>query len=108
MFSYITQSPSPVGSRNRNAYVPISIATHLVLVALAIVVPLFAPSVLPVPATTLMAFISRDVPAPPPPPAPASSARTEAPPAADVNPFAAPLVSPAAVAPETVGETTRG
>ena len=111
MFSYITESPSPVGHRNRNAYVPLSIVTHLALVAVAIVVPLFAPNALPVPATTLMAFISRDVQPPPPPAAPlavARSVRSEAPPSADANPFAAPVVPPATVAPEGVGETTRG
>jgi periplasmic protein TonB len=111
MFTYIIESPSPVGHRKRNAYVPLSIATHLVLVAAAVVVPLFAPNVLPAPATTLMAFISRDVQPPPAPAAPlarASSARSEAPPNADTNPFAAPVVSPATVAPEGVGEMTKG
>jgi len=109
MFRYITESPSRVGTRR--AYVPLSIVAHLVLVTLAIVVPIFGPNVLPVPASTLTAFILRDVPKPPPPPqAPPvrESAPRSQPPDMDVDPFAAPIVPPATVAPETVGQTTRG
>jgi periplasmic protein TonB len=110
MFHYITESPSRVG--RRRAYVPLSILAHLTLVALAIVVPVFAPNVLPVPASTLTAFISQDVPQPPPPPqalrAQASAPRSQPPPDADADPFAAPIVPPAAIAPERVGETTQG
>lgn len=109
MFRYITESPSRVGTRR--TYVPLSIVAHLVLVALAIVVPIFGPNVLPVPASTLTAFILRDVPKPPPPPdAPRvqTSAPRSQPPDADVDPFAAPIAPPATIAPETVGQTTRG
>src|SRR5262249_15002385 len=108
MFRYVTESTTSVG--NRHAYVPFSIVTHLALVAVAIVVPLFAPNVLPVPVTNLMAFISPDVPVPPLPPAPpaASSTPRRAPPLEDVNAFAAPIASPSAIAPETIVDTTRG
>jgi periplasmic protein TonB len=106
MFRYIVESSTKADKRN--AYVlPLSIVTHLVVVAIAMVVPLFAPGVLPVPATTLMAFVSPPPP-PPAPPAPASSARREAPPSAETNPLAAPIVSPTTIAPEVVGETTKG
>lgn len=110
MFRYITESPSRVGTRR--AYVPLSIVAHLALVGLAIVVPIFGPDVLPVAASAFdEVFISRDMPQPPlPPQAPPvrESAPHSQPPDADVDPFAAPIVPPAAVAPETVGQTTRG
>jgi protein TonB len=109
MFRYITDTP--VRTDRRRAYVvPISIVTHLVVVAGLIAVPLLAPGVLPVPATTLMAFINHDMVAPPPPPAapPARTSRAE-PPSLDTAPvFAAPIVSPGVIGPERVGEATRG
>lgn len=109
MFRYIIDTP--VRSDRRRAYVvPISIVTHLVVVAALIAIPLFAPGVLPVPATTLMAFINRDVVTPPlPPAAPVARATRAEPPSMDpVNSFAAPIVSPGAVGPEPVGDATRG
>jgi periplasmic protein TonB len=109
MFRYITDTP--VRTDRRRAYVvPISIVTHLVVVAALIAIPLFAPGVLPVPATTLMAFINRDVVAPPPPPAAPAvhTSRAEPPSMNPVNPFAAPIVSPDAIGPEPVGDATRG
>ena len=111
MFRYVVESPAHAD--NRKAYVlPLSIVTHLVVVALAAVVPLCAPGVLPVPATTVVEFISREVPTvpPPPPPAPVDRAASEARTIAqDVNPLTAPIVAPPAIAPEgVVGDTTRG
>jgi hypothetical protein len=109
MFRYIIDTP--VRTDRRRAYVvPISIVTHLVVVAALIAIPLFAPGVLPVPATTLMAFINRDVVD-----ASAASGRAGArtsraePPSMDtVNHFAAPIVSPGVIGPEPVGDATRG
>jgi periplasmic protein TonB len=109
MFRYIIDTP--VRTDRRRAYVvPISIVTHLVVVAVLIAIPLFAPGVLPVPATTLMAFINRDVVTPPPPPAApvARTTRAEPPGVDPVNPFAAPIVSPGVIGPEPVGDATRG
>jgi len=109
MFRYIIDTP--VRTDRRRAYVvPISIVTHLVVVAALIAMPLLAPGVLPVPATTLMAFINRDVVTPPPPPAAPVARATPAEPASldTVNPFAAPIVSPDAIGPEAVGDATRG
>jgi protein TonB len=109
MFRYIIDTP--VRTDRRRAYVvPISIVTHLVVVATLIAMPLLAPGVLPVPATTLMAFINRDVVTPPPPPAAPVARATRAEPASldTVNPFAAPIVSPNAIGPEPVGDATRG
>jgi protein TonB len=109
MFRYIIDTP--VRTDRRRAYVvPISIVTHLVVVATLIAMPLLAPGVLPVPATTLMAFINRDVVTPPPPPAApvARATRAEPPSMETVNPFAAPIVSPGVIGPEPVGDATRG
>jgi len=109
MFRYIIDTP--VRTDRRRAYVvPISIVTHLVVVAALIAIPLFAPGVLPVPATTVMAFINREVVTPPPPPAaPVARATRAEPPSIDaVNRFAAPIVSPGVVGPEPVGDATRG
>ena len=108
MFRYIIDTP--VRTDRRRAYVvPISIVTHLVVVAVLIAIPLFAPGVLPVPATTLMAFINRDVVAPlPRPAAPARTSRAESPSMDPANPFAAPIVSPGVIGPEPVGDATRG
>jgi len=109
MFRYIIDTP--VRTDRRRAYVvPISIVTHLFVVAALIAIPLFAPGVLPVPATTLMAFINRDVVTPPPPPAApvARTTRAEPPNVDPVNPFAAPIVSPGVIGPEPVGDATRG
>jgi len=109
MFRYIIDTSGRT-DRRRAYVVPISIVTHLVVVAALIAMPLLAPGVLPVPATTLMAFINRDmVTPPPPPPAPVARATRAEPPSMDtVNPFAAPIVSPGVIGPEPVGDATRG
>jgi len=67
---------------------------------------------LPVPATTLMAFISQDVVTPPLPPAPPMQVNAGAPPppsdVANLDPNLAPIVSPDAIGAEPVRETTKG
>ncbi len=110
MFQYIVE-PTPPLSRKKVYVLPLSIVTHLVIVAAAIAIPLFAPGVLPAPATNLMAFISHDVVTPPPPPAAppreAASAQRQ-PEVTNVNLNAAPVVMPDAIGNEPVGETTKG
>lgn len=83
----------------------VSIAGHLVLVTLVVVVPLlYATDTLPK-LPTMMAFAA-DMPAPPPPPppppppAPKPAAPKEAPKAAPPNPLAAPVVAPSEIRPE--------
>jgi periplasmic protein TonB len=109
MFRYIVESPAPVD--RRKAYVlPISIVSHLIVVSAAIAIPLFAPGVLPIPGTTLRAFINGEVVTPPPPPVvpAASTAARPQPSSDDVNPSAAPIVAPTVIGPEPVSDMTRG
>jgi protein TonB len=88
--------------RSRRAYVlPLSIVTHVLLVAILLLVPLMAPGVLPMPTAALMAFVSRDVTLPLPPPAPRQSDDANKP-VIDVNPEAAPLEPPSAITPESM------
>jgi periplasmic protein TonB len=109
MFRYIVESPAPV-DRRKAFVLPISILSHLIVVAAAVAIPLFAPGVLPVPVTTLIASINSDIVTPPPPPAaPVAHTNRAEPPSMDtVSQFAAPIVSPRAVGPEPVGDATRG
>jgi len=60
MFHDIVQPSIRVGSRRAFA-LPLSIVTHLVVVALLLIIPLMAPGVLPAPTAALMAFVSGDV-----------------------------------------------
>lgn len=87
--------PSPVGAR-RNVTVTTSIAIHIVLVLLVIVVPLVGGVSLPAAMSRMDAFVAPSaVPTPPPPQAPSSQPARSA-----VNPNAAPLHSPDTIAPE--------
>jgi len=110
MFQYIVE-PTPPVSRKKVYVLPLSIVTHLVIVVAAIAIPMFAPGVLPVPATNLMAFISHEVVTPPPPPAAPPRGAASAPPQPDVTNVklhAAPVVTPDAIGHDPVGETTKG
>jgi protein TonB len=74
---------------------PVSIAVHLGVLLLVLVIPLTAQIALPIPASAMDAYI-RATPAPPPPPAPPVRApATRAPEAARV-----PLEAPRAIVPE--------
>jgi periplasmic protein TonB len=102
MFRDIVEPSIRVGSKN--AFVlPLSIVTHVLLVAILLLVPLMAPGILPMPTAALMAFVSRDVVLPPPPPAaPRRSVDAHTP--VDVHPGVAPLEAPSAIAPENTLE----
>ena len=89
--------------RSRKAFVlPLSIVTHVLVVAILLLVPLMAPGVLPMPTAALMAFVSRDVTLPPPP-APRQPDDTNKP-VIDVNAEAAPLEPPSAITPDSMVE----
>jgi periplasmic protein TonB len=108
MFQYIVE-PTPPISRKKVYVLPLSIVTHLVIVFAAVAIPMFAPGVLPVPATNLMAFISHEVVAPPLPPPPPAMTNVQPQPAAEnLNTDAAPIVAPQTIGAEPVRETTKG
>lgn len=79
---------------------PLSIVTHLLGVAILLIIPLMAPGVLPTPTAALMAFVSGDVALPSPHvPAPRQPAEANAP-LVDAPSEGAPLEAPSAIAPE--------
>lgn len=99
MFHDIVQPSVRVGSRRALA-LPLSIVTHLLGVAILLIVPLMAPGVLPTPTAALMAFVSGDVALPSPrSTAPRRPAETNAP-LLDVYSEAGPLEAPSAIVPE--------
>jgi protein TonB len=85
----------------RALVMPLSIVTHVFLVAVLLLLPLMAPDLLPMPAAALMAFVSRDVALPPP--LPASRQPVDAnKPVVDTHPGTAPLETPSAITPEGI------
>jgi protein TonB len=102
MFRDIVEPSIRVGTRRPFA-LPLSIAAHVVLVAVLLLVPLMAPGVLPMPASALMAFVSsRDV-ALPTSPQPVQRQPVDASkPAVEVRPDTAPLEAPSAITPESI------
>jgi protein TonB len=97
MFRDVVDPSIHVGKKHSYT-LPLSIAVHVVLVGMLIVIPLVAPVALPAPATVaILAFAS--VAPPPPPPAPVRAARIEQP-RNIVNQTAAPLEAPIEIAPE--------
>lgn len=105
MFRDIVEPSIRVGTRKPFA-LPLSIAAHVLIVAVLLLVPLLAPGVLPIPAAALMAFVSRDV-ALPPSPQPVQRQPVDASkPAVDVHPDTAPLEAPSAIAPESSVDPT--
>jgi protein TonB len=88
--------------RSRKAFVlPLSIVTHVLLVAILLLIPLMAPGVLPMPTAALMAFVTRDVDLPPPPPPAPRQHGDASEPVVDVHQGAAPLEPPSVIAPES-------
>jgi protein TonB len=105
MFRDIVEPSMRIGGRKPFA-LPLSIAAHVILVAVLLLVPLMAPGVLPMPAAALMAFVSRDVVLPPslPPAQRQPVAATQR--VVEVHPSTAPLEAPSAITPENVVEPT--
>jgi protein TonB len=99
MFRDIVEPSVRVGSRK--AYVvPLSIVTHVIALAILIVIPILAPAVLPAPAVELIAYVARDIPLPPAPPPPPRKPADPGKPPINVNRSAAPVVAPDTIAPE--------
>jgi protein TonB len=108
MFRDIVEPSVRVGSGKAFA-LPLSILTHVILVALLLLVPLLAPGVLPMPAAALMAFVSRDVALPPSLPPPERRPHDASRPVVVIPRAAVPLEAPGAITAErTVDATPAG
>jgi periplasmic protein TonB len=105
MFRDIVEPSVRVGSRKPFA-LPVSIAVHVILVAVLLLVQLMAPGVLPIPAAALMAFVSRDVALPPSLPPARRQPVDATKPVVDVHPDTAPIEAPSAIAPESLVDPT--
>lgn len=105
MFRDIVEPSIRVG-RKRKIVLPLSIITHLLLVAGVILTSLLAPGALPMPVARALAFVSRDVVLPPSlPPAPRRRVDMKMP-VANLNPEAAPLEAPNGITPENIVDST--
>ena len=99
IFGEVSHPTVKVGSRSKYT-VLVSIAAHVLIAAMVVIVPLMATDVLPTPRTVIGAFAA-EAAAPPPPPPPAA-----APPAAratrteSVSTSAAPSTAPTSIEPE--------
>lgn len=94
LFGDVTRPSISVGSRKWYT-VPLSLAAHIAMLIPAVLVPLLATDVLPLPREYNVFVI--DPPAPPEPPPPARPHDTRKPPA---DPEAAPIVIPEGIQPE--------
>jgi protein TonB len=99
MFNDVVNPSIKIGSKKWYT-VPLSIALHVIVIGLFVIVPLMAADILPTP-PAMMAFISTP-PAPPPPPPPPPPATAAAPKVEmNVNPNAAPVEAPKQIGAET-------
>ena len=95
-----TLPPTPV--RRRASLLPVSIATHVAVIAAVVLGPLVAPGELPEPNRPLLYAVTA-IELPDPPPAPAPRAAASATPRRS-SPDRAPLDAPAVIAPESAIE----
>lgn len=103
MFGEVANPAPRLGSRSRYT-LPVSIAAHVVIAAVVVIVPLVATDTLPAPRAVIGAFTA-DAATPPPPPPPAASAARPTPTLPASSP-AAPRDAPSAIDPEPARETT--
>lgn len=95
LFGDVSNPRVEIGSRSR-VTLPVSIAVHAVMVALVVVVPLMAPSLMPSPPSVFI-FAA---PAPLPPPPPSAPAEQAGPLSATEHRGAAPTDAPSTIADE--------
>jgi protein TonB len=101
MFSDVSERPVTLGSRAWYT-LPLSIAAHVTVFTLLVVIPLIATDVLPSPRTVLPVFTpTAELPEPPPPPAPSVAAPTTPSTAPPATVQAAPAMAPDVIAPES-------
>ena len=99
LFDEVTHPTVKVGSRSKYT-VLVSIAAHVAIAAIVVIVPLMATDVLPAPRTVIGVFAA-ERPAPPPPPPPAAApASARAAKAVSSSPDAAPITAPDTIEPE--------
>jgi len=97
MFRDVVDPSITVGARKRYS-VPLSIVVHALAVLIALIVPVIAPDVLPMP-PEMLAFLSAAAPVPAlPPPPPRAGRRPSV--ADDINLPAAPVTAPPDIGPE--------
>lgn len=80
---------------------PLSIAAHVAIVAVVVIIPLMAADVLPTPDSGRLAFVAA-MPTPPLPPAPRPPVTAAARPTTEVNPNMAPIVAPDKIGEEVI------
>jgi protein TonB len=102
MFGDIVDPSITLGTR-RWYTVPLSLVIHTAAIVGVIVIPLVATDVLPDPRQMISAFAVTPPPPSPPPAAPRATSQPA--PAVVVNPDAAPVAAPAAIAPEVPVDT---
>ncbi|HJR60842.1 MAG TPA: energy transducer TonB [Vicinamibacterales bacterium] len=103
LFGEVVNPQPRLGSQSRYT-VPLSIAVHVVIAAVVVMVPLMAADVLPMPRVMIGAFTIQPSLPSPPPPAASSPVRTHAPSAA--RPDVAPSDPPATLAAEPATTTS--
>jgi len=98
-------NPAPrLGARSRYT-LPASVAAHVAIAAIVVIVPLMATDTIPAPRAVIGAFTAQPAPPPPPPP-PAGAPDVRSPKPTSVSTSAAPQEAPSAIEPETPAETT--
>jgi len=99
MFNDVVNPTIKIGSKKWYT-VPLSIALHVAVIGLFVIVPLMAADILPTP-PAMMAFIATAPTPPPPPPPPPPPAAAAPKVEMNVNPNAAPVEAPKEIKPET-------
>ena len=105
IFGEVSHPTVKVGSRSKYT-VLVSIAAHVIIAAMVVIVPLMATDVLPTPRTVIGVFAAERAAPPPPPPPAAAPAAARATESATASPDAAPVTAPESIEPETAATTT--
>ena len=99
IFGEVSRPTVNVGSRAKYT-VLVSIAAHVLIAAVVVIVPLMATDVLPTPRTVIGVFAAEPSAPPPPPPPAAAPPAARATPSETVSTTVAPTTAPASIEPE--------
>jgi protein TonB len=105
IFGEVTDPTPRLGSRSKYT-VLLSIAAHVAIAAVVVIVPLMASDVLPTPRTVIGAFAAQPAAPPPPPPSAAPAPASRPARAETSSPGAAPITAPDSIVPETAPTTS--